>query len=513
MLSFLNDDTREARRWLGPISDPAVREFLSWKDANTPYQGAKAKKLIEALRAEAKKAVESTAAARAHLGVDRGFYAKDEKTLVIEVPGPSPWLPSLLARGPLVALRSGWVEKKRENAFRQNAVFCNGPFLADCDLTRKMSGDNEKNLFKLLYYKNPNHWNAAAIRIDRITCVVNEVWDEVLRQYDSGQLQWLSSTAFASDDFARLLESKGAAFKPKDPVKDKEGARKDAALQKIAGESYEAAGGGVCFVRFRCMPPFDTVATRKAVAALIRPDALAKMWGESLGTTTRRFVQPRVAGGQATIRLPTFDPAQSKALYGAKRRIDDGWITILADTAEAGVAEGIAKAVKTPVLADDATTWIGMNDDVRRKVDSGSWNLAVSVWQPGFDDPLALLSAFTSRNAVGATMWSHPKFDALIAAAVDVAGFAAAPNPDLKDVTAVKDALAGASKDAAGLESLRRVLLAEAESLLLEEAVVVPLFTTVERGVAKPALRGLPVSARARSVLDVTPLWSLSIDG
>ncbi len=512
VIEFLTDDALEARRWMASINDPAVREFLGWKDADTPYQGVKAKKLVEVLRAESKKSVAATAEAKAHLGIDRGYFAKDDKTLVIQVPGLSPWLPALLARGPLVALRASWLETKREGYFRAGAVFCNGPFIAACDLCRAMSGDNDKNLFKLIYHKNPHHWNAASLPIDQVTCYVNEVWDELLRIYEKGDIQWISSSAFLNpDDYARMLASKLPGFKVKDKVKDKEGARKDEGLMKVAGDTFEAPGGGICFVRIRCTPPFDKADVRRALASLIKPDELVKQWQLGLAPTTRRMVQPRVAGAAPTIRLPSFDPSLVRKLYGEKKRLVDDWISIACESSESTIAAAIKKSWETAKLPDEAT--VDVPEDLRRRIDSGLWHAAIATWHPATDDPLALLAAFTTGNSLGGAMWSNATYDALIKAATDVAGFLAAPDPVLKDVATLKGPIAGASAaNLASLETLRQALLAEAESILLEEAVVVPLWTTVDRGIAKSTVRGLPKGERIRSVLDVTPLQSIRIN-
>lgn len=513
VIAFLTDEGLEARRFMASIADPAVLEFLAWKDENTPYQGVKAQKLIAVLRAESKKSVLATTEARAHLGIDRGYYAKDDKTLVIEVPGPSPWLPALLARGPLVALRASWYEMKRENYFLRNQVFCNGPFLADCDLIRHMSGDEERNLYKLVYHKNPSYWNAAAVTVDHVTCHVNEVLDEVLRKYAAGEIHWLSSTAFHPEDFARLLATKAPGFQPRTKEKDKEGARRDEAFAKIAPDTFEAAGGGICFVRVRCTPPFDSADARRGLASLLKSDVLVKSWLQGLAPPTRRFVQPRIAGAAATIRLPSFDAANARKLYGDKKRLDGDWISVACETEESAVADAMVKAWKTGGIPDEATTWVGLAQDVRRRISMGTWNLSISCWQPAYDDPFALLGGFTTGNPVGATMWSNATYDALLKAAVDVAGFLSAPDPVLKSLPALKGPMASASAASLpSLEALRQALLSEAESILLEEAVVIPLWTTVDRGLAKPCVHGLPKGGGARSVLDVTPLQSITLD-
>ena len=65
---------------------------------------------------------------------------------------------------------------------------------------------------------------------------------------------------------------------------------------------------------------------------------------------------------------------------------------------------------------------------------------------------------------------------------------------------AIKDALAKGD-----VEGLRRALLVEAEAILLEEAIVVPLWIPVDSGLVAKGVRGLPVGPTVgkRSLLDV----------
>ena len=120
------------------------------------------------------------------------------------------------------------------------------------------------------------------------------------------------------------------------------------------------------------------------------------------------------------------------------------------------MADLLAKQWKA-ALPDDASTWAGQDEDLRKRLDSGNWNAAIDVWSPRFDDPLAFLSAFTSGNPVSGTNWSNPTYDALIKAAYDVQGFVAAPDPALKDVAAIQGLVAAAKPgDGASLEALRR---------------------------------------------------------
>lgn len=103
-------------------------------------------------------------------------------------------------------------------------------------------------------------------------------------------------------------------------------------------------------------------------------------------------------------------------------------------------------------------------------------------------------------------------FDALVAGATDVAGFKEKPDAAAAALPAVKAALDRAS-DAAGLETLRRALLAEAEAMLLEEAVVVPLWFPVDSGLVRRGVKGVYTGGGdgKRSILDPQLLTGLRL--
>jgi oligopeptide transport system substrate-binding protein len=171
-----------------------------------------------------------------------------------------------------------------------------------------------------------------------------------------------------------------------------------------------------------------------------------------------------------------------------------------------GVADPIGKAWRAAV-GDDVNVQVKSGDDLRIAIDAGLWDALVEEWIPDYDDPLAFLSAFTTRNPTGDALWSNPLYDALIAAARDVASFKAKPEGVASAVPAVKSAL-----EKGDLEGLRRALLAEAEALLLEEAVVVPLWMPVDSGIVRGGVTGLvtgPTGGR-RSLLDVHLLGPVS---
>jgi ABC-type oligopeptide transport system substrate-binding subunit len=487
--TLLGDSEIAVRKWCAECADPAVRKFLAWNPRD-PLVPARAKEILKCLDAEVTALRKVNEEARSHVGVDRGFWAKDERTLVVQTEGVAPWLPSLLARAALAPLNEDLFRKRAKYAFQAYDFLGNGAYSHVGEIP------NAAQQYWVELLKNPKHWNAAAVPSDEMRGFVTDDGGagDVADKWKSGEIQWAELDAFR--DAAPKLR---AAHR--DPAWKSPSDASLAGFPEVAKSWYDVAGRGVFVLRFRCAPPFDKAEVRQALAGLIDRAALAKASPAGSAPITQRFVSSRVTGSIDKIALPTFD---SK---GIKKRkyLGENWIKFAAPAGDDDVGDVIKKLWAKIAIEDDITVFVP--EDFQRQLDIGDWHCAVSMWVPGFDDPLAFLAPFTTGNN---SSWSDPRFDALIRAATDVAAFGAAKeiDPAIKDLAAIKsEAATGAP---AALESARRKLLAAAEERLLSEAVVVPLWTEVESGVVRPKVRGLTglgaSAGKDRSVLDVHSL-------
>ncbi len=505
-LAFLGEPDRGARRWLGELNAPEAREALAWKEKDG-YPAPKARKLMGVLSAERDRLLKLVAEAEQHVGKDRAFWAKDARTLVVQAAGASPWVPSLVSRGPLAPVHPNTVDRRRDKAFTASQNFvANGAFVSATEFPLSETDDSgEPTQFKVVLVKNPHFHGAGKVPSSRIECLVNEKPDEVLRRYGLGELAWIGAGGVT----AEALKAVRAAKAP--DAKTDTGFARD--CKAAAADLYDAASGAVYLLRFRCAPPLDQPGPRRALAALVDREVLAKAQGS--GATLpplRRIVHPRTAG-VAEVAVPAWDPGKAKAMYGPRKFEDSvSWITLLAASDDDKVADALAAAWRKGGIPDDVSVTVkAPGKDLRDAVDGGQWEAALWRWSPGFDDPLAFLTAFTTGHPAGDHRWSNPVYDALVAGATDPAAFAASPAAGAKDLAPVKAALPGA-KDPKGLEALRRVLLAEAERILLDEAVVVPLWMPVTTGVLSRKVRGVQMGGpNARALLDVVSVLEASV--
>lgn len=113
------------------------------------------------------------------------------------------------------------------------------------------------------------------------------------------------------------------------------------------------------------------------------------------------------------------------------------------------------------------------------QVQRGDFDVARQAWNGEYLDPLAFLELFTADSHNNPTGWSSPEFDRLVAKSHEAADPAA-----------------------------RKELLDRAESLLLEQAPVAPVFHYVAHNLIKPFVKGVHLTTR-----DIHPLQGVTLEG
>ena len=415
-----------------------------------------------------------------------------DECAVVQTEGWSPWLPSLVSRAALAPLNVELFEKRAKYAFQAYYFVGNGAYAHVGEIP------NAAQQYWVELLKNPKHWNAAAVASDELRGFMTDDGGagDLADKWKSGELQWAELDAF-KDAAAKLRASRVPGWKATDPAL--------AGFPEVARFWYDVSGRGVFVLRFRCAPPFDKPEVRRSLAGALDRAALAKATAAGTAPLTTRFVPARVTGVAEGIATPTFESKVAKKLKLLPGTKDEAWLTLEAAPGDDEIGTAVKRLWETTTVEDAFS--VDVPEDFATKLDCGNWNVAVSTWVPAYDDPLAFLGTFTTGSN---SAWSDARYDAIIRAAKDVAAFGAAKeiDPAIKDLAALKSKAATAAP--AALEEARRGLLAAAEERLLAEAVVVPLWTSVESGVVRPKVRGLTGLAawpgKKRSILDIHPL-------
>lgn len=145
-------------------------------DGKTEKKGADGKPIARP-EADIKKDWEAAAA-------KIGVKAVDAKTLEVKLAAPTPYFLSLTAFHTLYPVHKKSVESAKDNWFRSAATLVgNGPF--------KLVSWAPKD--KVIVEKNPNYWDAAAVKLDKIEYYLIDSEATATQMFEAGQLDIIES--------------------------------------------------------------------------------------------------------------------------------------------------------------------------------------------------------------------------------------------------------------------------------------------------------------------------------
>jgi ABC-type oligopeptide transport system substrate-binding subunit len=480
-------------------------EIVQLRALDRPLTSGAVKKIQAALEREAARLKERFDRACARVCKDEGFFAKDDRTLVVRTALPSRHLPRLLAHPGLVPLARKTLSARR-GGFDGYELVTNGPYVS-----KGPEPDGDK-VHKLVLEKSPTYWNAAAVPTSRIECWIDI--DDALDRWKSGEASWVVHDLGSVGIQGRAsLSTEGLARLRKEH----------------AGEFYDVPTSTVYVLAFRCdRPPFDVVDRRRALANAIDRHAAAARSPAARLLPTTRIVAPGVRGAPpdpAPLAWAKLAPeketpdakkarvAAAKALLGDTDLSNGISFLALVDGSVEPAVTAVGKHWEDAFGGFAGATLLDRSESYEPQVERATHHALVMPLRPAYDDPLAYLEIWTSGHPKGATGWRSEAYDALVAGAHDASAFARAPVKAATDADPAVAAAAAKAKggDAQAIVALRAALLQAAERMLLDQAVVVPLFVAAEAGVARATLRGFDVK-KPRVPRDPTVLRRLSVE-
>jgi oligopeptide transport system substrate-binding protein len=282
--------------------------------------------------------------------------------------------------------------------------------------------------------RNPFYWDAQNVTIASIDFLTVESQFTALNLYLAREVQYVPNVPSLA--IPKLLESRPDEFQPTPQF-------------------------ATYFLRFNTTrPPFDKLAVRRAFAGAIQTEAMAASVGGGRAAA-HGLVPPGIAGWkQAAVpgwhQQPLSNPGlahEVEYLYNSSELNRD-------------VAEVLQNqwhqqlGVKVRLANQEWKTFLAS----QRALD---YQISRSSWVGDYLDPLTFLEIFHSSSGNNRTGWKHPVYDRLI--------------------------------EQARLEQTRAARLAvlhEAERLLLDQAVIVPLFYENSFELISPRLHGLQHNLR-----------------
>ena len=366
-----------------------------------------------------------------------GVEALDDHTLRVRLSQPVPYFLSLLTHPSLSPLHRASMEQYGTKWTQPGKLVGNGAFV----LSHRVVNE------KLELTPNPYYWDRAHTVLTRVTFVPINQESAATKRYLAGDLQITES--FPKELYQKLMK-------------------------QIPGEVYTPEQLGTYYYAFNTQQaPLNDVRVRKALSYSIDRGLIAN---KVLGTGEKPAYHftPDVTAG--------FEPAANLLSSSSQRELDEkarallkeaGYgptkplkLTLLYNTAEIHkkMALAIASLWKQKLGAQVELT----NQEWKTYLDSrqsGQFEVIRSSWVADYNDPSAFLGLWGSHHSGNMARFANPRYDELLA-------------------------LAARSQD----ERERARLFDEAETILLDEAPIAPIYQYTNARLIKPWLKGYPIN-------------------
>lgn len=363
-----------------------------------------------------------------------GFSAPDARTVRIELERPTPYLPMLVALppwypvNPRVLERYGATAKRGTAWTRPGNLVGNGPFTLEEWLPNS----------RIAVARSANYWNAGAVALRRIVFFPTESPDVEERDFRAGQLHVTYG----------LPVAKVAAYR-----RDVPGLlRIDPFLQTY-------------FLRFNVnRAPFGDPRIRRALSLAIDRDAIARSVLASAYPPAHSLTPPGCGGYSARARAD-LDIALARRLlaeagHPGGKGLPPIEVQVRNDEVQPPVMEAVQAmwdrelGVHATLATLEQKTWLQNQQTL-------NYSVSTAGWAGDFLDPVTFLDLFVSGGGNNWTGWGDGAYDRLIAEA--------GREPDPR---------------------ARFELFQKAESILLEQAPVAPLYFGAHAYLIQPYVRG-----------------------
>ncbi len=408
-------------------------------------------------------------AALRHFGKDRGIYAPDDHTFVVELEAPLPYFLEITTFYPTLPVPR-WVVEAPGNAndwFLPRKIVTNGAF------TFKSWKVNDR----IRLEKSQSYWARDETRSNVIDLFPSDSVTTALNLYLTGQVDWLPKEY--PEDLAPRLKQRS--------------------------DFYAVPGMVVYFYRLNCSrPPFNDKRVREAINLAIDRTVITRSVLGRGELPAYHLVPPGMPGYQPPKSGIRFDVERARRLLAEAGHADGKGlpeIGILYNTFEAHkkIAEVIADQLKRHLnlkVSAYNQEWQSYLATVR----DGNYDMARAGWIGDYRDPNTFLDMWVTNGGNNETGFASPEYDLLVRAAGNIPGYLERREAILR-VVHDREATAKLIEAASGAESparrqarakLRLALLGEAERMLVnEEFPIVPIYFYVNSGMLSPKVKGL----------------------
>lgn len=320
--------------------------------------------------------------------------AQDDKTLVVELSNPCTYFGSLAAFATLSPVQQATVEANGDAwATSAETYISNGPF----HITDWVPNSH------ITMSKNPNYWNADAIKLDKITFALIEDSNAAYSAYQSGELLMIKDV-------------------PTEEIPSLEG-NEDYYVDPIIGTYYVSLNLN--------KEPFNIKEVRQALSLAIDRDYVAETLMQGTYTAATSFMGPgwvdtdgsefqaNANGGKPYMDNSDFEANVEKAkqlLADAGYPNGEGLPQLTYSTNDAGYHKVVAEYLQQAWaeigvdLKVETVEWSSFTP-MRRQ---GDYEISRNGWVGDYTDPSNMLELLYSTNGNNDGKYNNPEFDAAI---------------------------------------------------------------------------------------------------
>ncbi|MGB0372688.1 MAG: peptide ABC transporter substrate-binding protein [Opitutales bacterium] len=364
-----------------------------------------------------------------------GVKAVDDYTLKVDLVGSKPYYLSMLKHYSWYPVHPATVEKHGgmtalSNPWTREEFVGNGPFVLEEWVPSSI----------LKVKKSETYWDSSTVQLNGIHFLPIEAITTEDRAFNAGEIHVTNEVP--SDRILKYLDEKADQIHI-DPLLT------------------------VYFYRFNVnKAPLDDVRVRKALSMSIDRTSIVERITQAGETPADAFTPPGISGYNPP-RITAYDPDKARALLaeagfpGGEGFPSD--IEVLFNTHESHKA--IAEAIQS-MWREELGINVGiLNQEWKVYINSQqtlAYTISRSGWQGDYMDPFTFLSMWTDGNGNNNTGWASEEYDDII----------------LNQVTQETDT------------AKRLALLAKAESILLEESPIAPIYWYTNQYMKDTRLKG-----------------------
>jgi oligopeptide transport system substrate-binding protein len=374
-----------------------------------------------------------------------GIRATDDHTLIVTLKNRTPYFDELAAFYPLYPVNRKCVETYGSpNWSKAENIVSNGPFSLEFRRIRD----------RLRLVKNPKYWNADNVQLNVIDALAVKSETTSFSMYANGQVDWATTV-------------------PTPIIPD---------LQKRS-DFFTAPMLTTYFYRLRVThPALKDARVRRALNMALDKQVICERILKAGQQPARSFVPPGLTG-YVSPQCGKFNVAEARRLldeagYPGGRNLPKLEILFNTNEAHQSIAEVIQQQWNNNLGIDVELRnleWATFLDTLQQK----QYQVARSGWIGDYPDPNTFLDMFVTDGANNQTGWSNETYDKLI-----------------KDAAAESD------------PHKRMEILHEAETILMEELPIIPIYFYVSINMVHPRVKGF-----SANIQDLHPLHILSVDG